>query len=439
LKKIELKSLCLFLFFLLIFTNFSFAKEDISKNTEENILENNIDIIESGNDILNETMESFEDSNTNNYFQVEGSDYIAKSLRAKVLEASEEYEYKNEYYTVKAQNVKVIITDKEYNGKEYDVIYFLEDDFNTRLPLYHKLRKNDNVYVYITFENDVQVGEIYVQYYDKTNWIIILSAFFAISIAFIGGKKGIRALVGLFITILLIFKALIPGIINGYNPILLTILISIITILCTFFIVSGINKKSLCAIIGTSCGVIFAGVLGLIFSNLMQLTGINEHSRMIAASISSDKEMISFTGIMLSAIMISALGACMDVGMSISSALFELKEKKPELTSKELIKSGFNIGKDVMGTMTNTLILAYVGSSLLCIMLYVINDFEISAILNQEDIAMEILKSIAGSIGLIYTIPLTAIVSGILLENNKENTNIKFNKDAYVKENVFKG
>ena len=162
----------------------------------------------------------------------------------------------------------------------------------------------------------------------------------------------------------------------------------------------------------------------------MRLTGINEHARMISVSIPEEREMIDFKDIMLAGIMISALGACMDVGMSIASAISELKEKKPELASKELIKSGMNIGKDVMGTMTNTLILAYVGSAMLCILLYNINGFDLPFILNAEDITTEILKSLSGSIGLVCTIPLTAIFGGIIIGNSKIKTK-KENKEEF--------
>ena len=426
-KKKECIFFSIFIIVLFSFFNFSFSVEEINQELSGEFI----------NEVDNDLIE--DEYDFSGLYSVEGKDYIAKSLRAKVLEASEEYIQENEYYSAKAQKLKVRITDKEHRGEEYDVIYYLEDDFNTRLPLYHKIKANDPVYVYITFENGIQTGDVFVQYYDKTPWMICIFLLFAISVVIIGGKKGIRAFVGLIITVILIFKALIPSIIAGYNPILITILLSIIVTLLTFLIVSGFSKKSLCAIIGTSSGVIVAGIIGLIFSNLMQLTGINEHARMIAASVSADKEMLSFTGIMLSAVMISALGACMDVGMSISSALYELKEKKPELNSKELIKSGFNIGKDVMGTMTNTLILAYVGSAMLCILLYSINKFSLPEILNQEDIAMEVVKSIAGSIGLIYTIPLTAIVSGLILGQKSDIIKPGYDKNAYVKENIFKG
>lgn len=171
----------------------------------------------------------------------------------------------------------------------------------------------------------------------------------------------------------------------------------------------------------------------------MRLTGINEHARMISTLVSEEKEMINFKDIMLSAIMISALGACMDVGMSIASAISEIKTKKPDMTSKELIKSGMNIGKDVMGTMTNTLILAYVGSAMLCILLYNINGFDLPFIINSEDITVEVLKSLSGSIGLVCTIPLTAIFGGLIIGNYKSNIKKEDIKDVEVPVNYFKG
>ena len=245
----------------------------------------------------------------------------------------------------------------------------------------------------------------------------------------------------LIITIGLVFCILIPGILEGKNPVLLTILVSCLTIFATFLIVSGFHKKTFAAICGTIAGVVAAGVIGLVFSNLMMLGGINEDARMLSVSVEEDQEMFDFKGIMLAGIMISALGACMDVGMSIASSLSELKTENPDMTTSKLIKSGMNIGKDVMGTMTNTLILAYVGSAMLCILLYTVNNFNLSTILNQEDIAMEVLKSLAGSIGLVCTIPLTAIISGLIMGagKNVRNKNNNSSNDDELKVKYFRG
>lgn len=337
------------------------------------------------------------------------------SLVGVVREASEPEEYNNGYITSIIQRVTVEITDQNHRGDRYSIIYYLEDDYNTRLPLYHPLRVGDRVYVYANFLDGKLSGEAYIQYYDKTGWMWFIVAIFAIAILAIGRTKGLKALIGLAVTIALIFFLLIPGILDGKNPVWLTIGISSLTILITFLVVSGIHKKTLAAILGTIAGVVAAGIIGAIFSNAMMLTGINEHARMLSVSVPKDKEMYDFKGIMLSGIMISALGACMDVGMSIASALEELKKENPDMTTMKLIRSGMNIGKDVMGTMTNTLILAYVGSAMCCILLYTVNNFHLTTILNQEDIAIEVLQSLAGSIGLVCTIPLTAVISGAIM------------------------
>lgn len=363
-------------------------------------------------------------------------DYETYNLYAKVINASDEEEYNDGYTTYIVQNIKIEILDKQFKGQIFDVKYYLEDGINTRLPLYDKLKAGDMVYAYGIYEN----GELSVDaisYYDKTPWIIVIAIIYGALIVIIGGKKGIKALIGLVITVALIFKVLVPAIINGFNPILITIIICSIIIFLTFLIVSGFNKKTSVAIIGTIAGIIMAGLIGVFFGNAMRLTGINEHARMISTAIPDNKEMLDFKGIMLSAIMISALGACMDVGMSIASAIAELKEKKPDLTSKELFKSGMNIGKDVMGTMTNTLILAYTGSALLCILLYNINSFDLPFIINAEDITVEILKSLSGSIGLVCTIPLTALFGGIIIGKINQKKTKEEIKEIPV--NYFKG
>lgn len=398
---------------------------------ENNIVENEID----ENVIVNRT-----EGYTNDLIYNENYDYSLSydeednfetmSLAGIVLEASEALEHDNGYATAMAQDIKVKITDSRHKDAVYNIIYYLEDDYNTRLPMYKELKAGDKVYVYANFQNGELVGEAFVQYYDKTGWMLFVVALFAVAIILIGGKKGIKALIGLIITIALVFYILIPGILEGKNPITLTILVCFLTIFATFLIVSGFHKKTVAAILGTVAGVVAAGLIGGIFSDLMQLTGINEHARMLSVAISQEQEMFDFNGIMLAGIMISALGACMDVGMSIASSLAELKKENPDMTAGMLIKSGMNIGKDVMGTMTNTLILAYVGSSLFCILLYTIHNFDLVTVLNQEDIAMEFLQSLAGSIGLVCTIPLTALVSGLIMGTNlEEKLNPKRRKD----------
>ena len=406
-KKILIFFLCLF-----IWVSFGVSLAFNGDFMEEDVIVNRVDGYK--NDLI------FDENYDYGLGYGEDEDIVFMSLKGKVVEASEPYEYDNGYASSMAQDVKVEITDSRRKGEVYSIKYYLEDDYNTRLPLYDALKINDKVYVYANFENNELSGEAYIQYYDKSGWIILLSSIFAVAILLIGGSKGFKALIGLMVTIGLVFGILIPGILKGNSPVALTILVCCITTFVTFIIVSGFHKKTIAAITGTIAGVVAAGLIAGIFSNVMRLTGINEHARMLSVSVTEEQQMYNFEGIMLASIMISALGACMDVGMSIASSLAELKKENPEMTSTRLIRSGMNIGKDVMGTMTNTLILAYVGGAMLCILLYTVNGFEISTVVNQEDITMEVLKALAGSIGLVCTIPLTAIVSGLIMGRGGE-------------------
>ena len=237
----------------------------------------------------------------------------------------------------------------------------------------------------------------------------------------IGGTKGIKSLISLIVTIIGIFYVLVPGIMNGKNPLTITVLISMASIIVTFLIIAGFNRKSYAAMLGTIGGVVVSGVFALIFGNLMNMTGMCEETGLLAG-LSDAAKTFDFRGILFSGIIIGALGACMDVGMSIASALQELKSEKPEITIKGLIKSGMNIGKDMIGTMTNTLILAYTGGALVTILIFAVGNLDIYEVLNKEIITEEILRAIAGSIGLICTIPLTTLASGVLIGNERKKS-----------------
>ena len=192
---------------------------------------------------------------------------------------------------------------------------------------------------------------------------------------------------------------------------------ALIVIAATFVVIGGINKKILTATIGTLGGVITAGGIAFLFNNLAKMTGACEDA--IQLSVNMVNISFNFRDLLLAGIIVSSLGACMDVGMSIASSLDEIKIKNPEITWKELFKSGMNIGKDVIGTMTNTLILAYVGNSITLILLFMACNMKVLDILNKETIAEQIISALAGSMGVVYTVPITSFVYSIL---NKDKT-----------------
>ncbi|MBQ9266995.1 MAG: YibE/F family protein [Clostridia bacterium] len=343
-------------------------------------------------------------------------------MKGVVVEAGEVYNYKSPFSDLitPVQDVKVKIRDEKMKDKVLDIQYSLavyEDDVIVTKPL----KTGNKVYVYANFENGEMVGEASIAYVDKQGAIIWLSLIYAALILLIGRMKGLKALVSLIITVVAFFAFTIPQIFAGANALGVTILTAIVVTILTLIIISGFNKKTLAAIIGTTAGIVLAGILAIVFGNTMRLTGVDEDSYMLTTA--EIDTVFNFENIMFAGIIIGALGACMDVGMSLASAMYELKQENPEITKGRLFKAGMNIGKDMMGTMTNTLILAYIGSSTCSILLFMGFKFQLFEILNQERIGEQILRSLAGSIGLVCTIPLTALVCSVLYNGKMKKEN----------------
>ena len=226
----------------------------------------------------------------------------------------------------------------------------------------------------------------------------------------IGKTKGLRAVVSLFISIFLIFKVFIPLALRGVSPVWLALIIASIITVVTLVIIAGFKKKTLAAILGTIGGLVFAVILAIVFGNLSRLTGLSsEEARILLANFSLD-----FKGLLFAGIIIAALGAVMDVAISVASGMAEIKKAKPEISRKELIKSGLEIGRDIIGTMSNTLIFAYVGASLFTLLLFTEFGESYLKFFNFDFVAEEIIGAIAGSIGLILAVPITAIIAGYL-------------------------
>lgn len=329
----------------------------------------------------------------------------------RIVETKEIKEVVTGEVTDKVQEVVVEITEGDYIGEEFTTDYVLSYDMAGKI-MAHELDVGDKVTVEITEDENGTVTATVLDIV-RANYLIGLLVLFLLSVILVGGRKGIRAILGLLLTILLIYFIMVKGIYSGKNAIITSIITAILIIVGTFIIIGdGINKKILTAAIGTLGGVLSAGIIALIFNNIAKMTGGGEEA--IQLSLNMTTINFNFRDLLFSGILIASLGACMDVGMSIASSLDEIKLKNPEITGKELFKSGMNIGRDVIGTMTNTLILAYVGSSLTLILLFMSCNMSLAEILNKETIAEEIISAITGSMGVVYTIPITSIVYSIL-------------------------
>lgn len=248
-------------------------------------------------------------------------------------------------------------------------------------------------------------------------WLLLV---FCILIVVFSKMQGLKTVVSLGFTCLAVFTVLIPAILNGHNIYLWSILVCVFITVMTLAIISGFSTKSLCAGIGCVCGVLCAGLITLIMDKFLNMTGLIEEESIYLVQLYPDNP-INLKAIIFAMIIVGAVGAVMDVSMSISSSLYELRLKSPDIRPKELMKSGFTIGRDMMGTMANTLVLAYIGSSLTSVLLLVAYNAGIEQVVNRELIIAEILQALAGSMGMLLTLPLTSAACSVVYYLKEEN------------------
>ncbi|MDW7662209.1 MAG: YibE/F family protein [Bacillota bacterium] len=275
----------------------------------------------------------------------------------------------------------------------------------------------DKILIYNVHNEDFNTDWVYGEYI-RTDALMILGAVFVVLLLIFGRIKGMQTIVSLVFTVLAIFTVFVPSILSGFNIYLSAIVICIYITIMTLIIVSGVNRKTVAAVIGCIGGITVAALLVLMMDGVLNLTGlVNEESAYLL--MLNPENPIDLKGVFFGAILIGAMGAIMDVAMSISSSLHEIMETSNTIGMKKLIKSGMTIGRDIMGTMSNTLILAYIGSSLSIVLLLITYNPSLLDLLNREIVVIEILQALAGSLGILFTIPLTAMASGILYTRKK--------------------
>lgn len=253
----------------------------------------------------------------------------------------------------------------------------------------------------------------------KSPVLYIMIGLFLLMIWGIGGKQGLYSVIGLLFTFVCIIFLFLPLIYRGISPNLAAILVVVITTAVTMYLVGGATKKTASAIIGTVIGVSIAGILAALFSKLAAVTGYNVSDVENLIYI-QEKTGIKVGELLFAGILISALGAVMDVSMSIASTIQEIYDKNKDLTRKELFDSGIHVGRDMMGTMSNTIILAFAGGSINTIVFIYAYNYQYRQIMNMNSIAIELIQGIAASFGVILTVPLVSAISAWLLTVKKK-------------------
>lgn len=315
------------------------------------------------------------------------------------------------------QLMLVKMTSGRYKGETLQVYNFVG-------PLYGApLKAGDSaVLIVSTYADGSHNATVYE--YNRTLALAAVIALFVVATVLVGGKTGAKSLIGLIITLICLFWLLLPMLMKGFPTLLTVFLICTYVTIVSFTILGGVSKKTVCASLSTVCGIAIALVFALAAQGLARIDGLRLADVEPLLQLRQTGTPIGLRYLLVGGIVISALGAVMDVAMSIASALSEIHLVDPELGPKDLFKSGMNIGRDMVGTMTNTLILAFIGSSFVVVIYLYSIGLQPYQLLSSSYLAIEVISGIASSIGVILSVPITAFISAYIISDksfNKKN------------------
>ena len=302
-----------------------------------------------------------------------------------------------------SMTLEVEILTGRYKGDTAIVENYFSSLYNVRVAAGDKV----SIRIDTTGEDEYQVS-VY-NYYRVPQMIGCIVAF-VLLLVLIGGKKGAKSVAGLAFTVVCILWILLPLALKGYSPLAVTILLILVCNFVSFFLIDGISTKTVVAAIGSMLGVLAGAVFALIAQNAMSITTYQMDEAETLLLITSTTE-LKIRDLFLCGILISCMGAVMDVAMSICSAVAEIHQVDRSLGMAKLFASGMNIGRDAMGTMANTLILAVAGTSLNMMLMIYSYDVSFQQLMNTDFVAIEIIQCIAGSVGIVCTVPLVALLS----------------------------
>ncbi len=272
----------------------------------------------------------------------------------------------------------------------------------------------DKALIIISYNGSEILSAAMIDHY-RLDYEIILAVIFAVILVATAGKTGFRSLLSFILTVLAVWKVIVPLYLKGADPIISGAIFTALLSVMIIAMVYGFDKRCFAAVAGVMSGVVVALLFGAVFTSLFKIHGAV--MSMSESLLYCGYGNLSLTSIFTAAIFIGSSGAMMDLAVDITSAMHEITLKKPDIGKKELIVSGMNIGKAVMGTISTTLLLAYTGSCIAMLMVFTAQGTPLINILNYKYVAAEIVHTVAGSIGLTAVAPLTAVLGGMLLAN----------------------
>ncbi len=315
-----------------------------------------------------------------------------------------------------------------YLGEQKIVVELLEGDqkgqeieIDNSLSKVHNIRVTNNQRVIVCADTPENAEPYYTVFnYDRSIPIVILIVTFGIAVIVIGGRKGVRALLGVAFSLLTVILFLAQAIYHGFDPIVICFLTLLITTGVSLLLLNGFSRRTAVGLLSTLLGVLVTGIIFAIFAMLLHLTGYNsdEIENLFLVSYSTG---LSIRPLLLVGVLISALGAVMDVAVSLAAALEELVIVNPSFSRNALIKSGLNIGKDMIGTMSNTLILAFAGTALTTMISLIAYGYQFQQLLSSDYMAIELTQGLCATIGVVLTVPIATFISALLFIHSSKD------------------
>jgi uncharacterized membrane protein len=328
---------------------------------------------------------------------------------ARVLEVNNDNVFGSIGFVFQGEQVcKVEILDGPFKGQQT----YANNRFTGRLEVDKVFTKGDKALVVLDYTGQTIRYVTMIDHY-RINLEAILFVVFALFLILFARWTGAKALMSFLLTVLMIWKLLIPMLLKGWNPILIALFFVITATTVILFMVGGINRKSAAAVLGSLAGTLLTTILALIVGNSFKIHGaVLSHSESL---LYAGYAHLNLTEIMIAVVFIASAGALMDLAIDIAAAVNEVVERNPDISTAEAIRSGFNVGKAVVGTMTTTLLFAYTGGYIALLMVFMAQGTPVVNILNLKYVSKEIIHTVVGSFGLVAVAPFTAVSAGILL------------------------
>jgi len=307
------------------------------------------------------------------------------------------------------QVIIVSLESGKYKGETFQVDNALNYDSN------FVLHKGQSIIVSVnTSTGDKSVINVYMYAPNRVVPLLVLIGLFIAAICLVGGWRGFRSLLGIVFTLTTVLFIFVPLLFYGVPPVVATIILVAVTSCVTLFLVGGLGRKSLSAVLGTVAGVVISVIIMLIFSRILEVSGYTYSDTDALLNIASQSK-LQVKDLLFAGIIIASLGAVMDIAISVASSINELMKHKPDASFDELFRSGMNVGRDMMGTMANTLILAFLGASIFSFILMYSYQVQFTQVLNSSGIAIDVLNAVCGSLAVILTVPMVSAIAAKLL------------------------